>query len=84
MREPRGHPGMYGVVPVAASDPSAAFGVLFIHNEGYSTMCGHATIALGRYAVERGLVESGDHLVIISDLLAGEALFDSVQLRVVP
>ena len=34
--------------------------------------------------VERGLVESGDHLVIISDLLAGEALFDSVQLRVVP
>jgi trans-L-3-hydroxyproline dehydratase len=30
--------------------------VLFIHNEGYSTMCGHATIALGRYAVDHGIV----------------------------
>lgn len=56
MLEPRGHDGMYGVIPVAASHPEAAFGVLFTHNEGYSTMCGHATIALGRYAIERGLV----------------------------
>jgi proline racemase len=56
MLEPRGHAGMYGVIPVAASHPEAAFGVLFMHNEGYSTMCGHATIALGRYAVEHGLV----------------------------
>mgnify|MGYP003384983825 CR=1 FL=1 len=56
MLEPRGHAGMYGVVPVAASHPEAAFGVLFTHNEGYSTMCGHATIALGRYAIEHGLV----------------------------
>lgn len=56
MLEPRGHAGMYGVIPVAATHPDAAFGVLFTHNEGYSTMCGHATIALGRYAVEHGLV----------------------------
>jgi trans-L-3-hydroxyproline dehydratase len=56
MLEPRGHDGMYGVIPVAAGHPEAAFGVLFTHNEGYSTMCGHATIALGRYAIERGLV----------------------------
>lgn len=56
MLEPRGHAGMYGVIPVEASHPQAAFGVLFSHNEGYSTMCGHATIALGRYAIERGLV----------------------------
>lgn len=56
MLEPRGHDGMYGVIPVAASRPEAAFGVLFTHNEGYSTMCGHATIALGRYAIEQGLV----------------------------
>lgn len=56
MLEPRGHAGMYGVIPVAASHPEAAFGVLFTHNEGYSTMCGHATIALGRYAVERRIV----------------------------
>jgi len=56
MLEPRGHDGMYGVILVAASHPDAAFGVLFMHNEGYSTMCGHATIALGRYAIEHGLV----------------------------
>jgi trans-L-3-hydroxyproline dehydratase len=56
MLEPRGHAGMYGVIPVAASHPEAAFGVLFTHNEGYSTMCGHATIALGRYAIEHGRV----------------------------
>lgn len=56
MLEPRGHAGMYGVIPVAATHPDAAFGVLFTHNEGYSTMCGHATIALGRYAIEHGLV----------------------------
>lgn len=56
MLEPRGHAGMYGVIPVKASNPEAAFGVLFTHNEGYSTMCGHATIALGRYAIEHGLV----------------------------
>ncbi|AMJ62272.1 proline racemase family protein [Bosea sp. PAMC 26642] len=58
MLEPRGHAGMYGAIPIAASHPEAAFGVLFTHNEGYSTMCGHATIALGRYAIEAGLVET--------------------------
>lgn len=58
MLEPRGHAGMYGVIPVKASHPEAAFGVLFTHNEGYSTMCGHATIALGRYAIEHGLVQA--------------------------
>jgi proline racemase len=56
MLEPRGHAGMYGVIPVAASHREAVLGVLFIHNEGYSTMCGHATIALGRWCIESGLV----------------------------
>lgn len=60
MLEPRGHDGMYGVIPVAASHPEAAFGVLFTHNDGYSTMCGHATIALGRYAIEHGLVPAAE------------------------
>ncbi len=54
--EPRGHYDMYGVVPVAPDHPDADLAVLFIHNEGYSTMCGHATIALGRWAVDTGLV----------------------------
>ena len=56
MFEPRGHYDMYGVLPVRPDHPEADMAVLFIHNEGYSTMCGHATIALGRYAVDRGIV----------------------------
>ncbi|MET0606815.1 MAG: proline racemase family protein [Beijerinckiaceae bacterium] len=57
MLEPRGHAGMYGVIPVAPARPEAAIGVLFTHHEGYSTMCGHATIALGRWIVDEGIVE---------------------------
>jgi proline racemase len=56
MWEPRGHAGMYGVIPLPPSHPDAAFSVLFTHHEGYSTMCGHATIALARWAVETGRV----------------------------
>jgi trans-L-3-hydroxyproline dehydratase len=56
MLEPRGHAEMYGAILVPPSAPGAALGVLFCHHEGYSTMCGHATIALGRFAVDRGLV----------------------------
>ena len=57
MFEPRGHYDMYGVLPVAPDHPDADMAVLFIHNEGYSTMCGHATIALGRYALDQGLIK---------------------------
>ena len=55
MLEPRGHAEMYGALPVRAAAP-AAFGVLFMHHSGFSTMCGHATIALGRWAVDSGRV----------------------------
>ena len=56
MFEPRGHFDMYGALLVEPSLPGADLAVLFMHNEGYSTMCGHAIIALGRYAVDQGLV----------------------------
>ena len=58
MFEPRGHHDMYGVIPVEPDLPKADLAVLFMHNEGYSTMCGHAVIALGRWAVDEGLVEA--------------------------
>jgi proline racemase len=58
MLEPRGHAGMYGVIPVKPATAGAAIGALFMHNEGYSTMCGHATIALGRWLVESGQVRA--------------------------
>ncbi len=55
MYEPRGHRDMYGAVlfPPFRSDADVA--VLFMHNEGYSTMCGHGTIALATALVEEGL-----------------------------
>lgn len=56
MHEPRGHSDMYGVLPVAPDHPDADLAVLFIHNEGYSTMCGHATLAIARWAVDHGHV----------------------------
>jgi trans-L-3-hydroxyproline dehydratase len=56
MFEPRGHVDMYGVIPVEPDLPEADLAVLFMHNEGYSTMCGHAVIALGRWAVDSGRV----------------------------
>ena len=56
MFEPRGHFDMYGVIPVIPDHPDAHMAVLFMHNEGYSTMCGHAVIALARYAIDKGLV----------------------------
>ena len=56
MHEPRGHADMYGVIRVAPDHPDADLAVLFCHNEGYSTMCGHATIAMARWAVDEGVV----------------------------
>jgi proline racemase len=54
--EPRGHADMYGCFLVPPDDEGADLGVLFWHKDGYSTACGHGTIALGVWAVETGLV----------------------------
>ena len=55
MWEPRGHADMYGAVITSSAD--ADFDVFFLHNEGYSTMCGHAIIALTKLVVETQLVD---------------------------
>ncbi|MFE2109157.1 proline racemase family protein [Kitasatospora sp. NPDC059463] len=60
-REPRGHAGMYGGFLVPADDDEADLGVLFWHKDGYSTACGHGTIALGAWAVDSGLVAAPDY-----------------------
>lgn len=49
---------MYGGFIVPPNDSGAHFGVLFWHRDGFSTACGHGTIALGRWAIAKGLVES--------------------------
>ena len=58
MFEPRGHADMYGCLLTPAMTQNADFGVIFMHNEGYSTMCGHATIAISKLAVELGWVKT--------------------------
>jgi trans-L-3-hydroxyproline dehydratase len=55
MYEPRGHRDMYGAVLLPAHRADADIAVLFLHNEGYSTMCGHGIIALTTGLVEEGL-----------------------------
>ena len=57
MFEPKGHADMYGAVITEAVTEGADFGTFFIHNEGYSTMCGHAIIALTKLVLESGFVK---------------------------
>ena len=59
VNEPRGHADMYGCFLVPPDDAGAVFGALFWHRDGFSTACGHGTIALGTWAVETGLVDAG-------------------------
>ncbi|UCD75777.1 MAG: proline racemase family protein [Phycisphaerales bacterium] len=72
MFEPRGHANMYGCLPTAPVTPDGDLGVLFMHNEGFSTMCGHGIIALTTVAIETGMIAaSGDEQVIRYDTPAG-------------
>ncbi|XP_060072006.1 trans-L-3-hydroxyproline dehydratase-like [Ylistrum balloti] len=57
MREPRGHLDMFGALLVEPDNKDADIAAMFMHNAGYSTMCGHAIISLGRYAVDSGLIQ---------------------------
>ena len=56
MWEPRGHADMYGCLIVPPETEDADFGVLFLHNEGYSTMCGHGIIAVTTVVLETGML----------------------------
>ncbi len=66
MFEPRGHYDIYGALLVEPDLPGADLAVLFMHNEGYSTMCGHAIVALGRYAIDEGLVAKREPITIVN------------------
>ena len=58
MFEPRGHADMYGAIITEPEKEDSDFGVLFLHNEGYSTMCGHGIIALTKVVVQTGMIEA--------------------------
>ena len=65
--EPRGHADMYGCHVVEPNDDGADLGVVFFHNAGYSTACGHGTIALVTWALDEGVVprsEGENHVVV--------------------
>jgi proline racemase len=65
--EPRGHADMYGCHVVAPDDDGADLGVVFFHNAGYSTACGHGTIALVTWALDEGVLpkEEGENHVVV-------------------
>jgi proline racemase/trans-L-3-hydroxyproline dehydratase len=94
VHEPRGHADMYGCFVVEPNDEDADLGVVFFHNAGYSTACGHGTIALVTWALDEGIVaraEGETHVVV--DVPSGrveawarvrDGRVDSVRFRNVP
>jgi proline racemase len=71
MLEPRGHADMYGALLTEPERQDSDAGVLFMHNEGYSTMCGHGVIAVVTMAIERGLIVPRGGEAIVLDSPAG-------------
>jgi proline racemase len=70
--EPRGHADMYGGFVTESEDEGAQLGVVFFHNAGYSTACGHGTIALVTWAIEAAMVpESGPSTKVVVDVPSG-------------
>lgn len=67
MFEPRGHADMYGCILTPPNDEEGDFGILFLHNEGYSTMCGHAIIAISTLAIQMKWIDvkEGDNILKI-------------------
>lgn len=60
MWEPRGHADMYGCLLMPPAEPDGDFGLLFLHNDGFSTMCGHGIIAVTTVLIETGLLGSSE------------------------
>jgi trans-L-3-hydroxyproline dehydratase len=72
MFEPRGHADMYGCIVTEPVTPDGALGVLFMHNEGFSTMCGHGVIGLAKVALDAGMLPiDGERVEIKMDTPAG-------------
>ena len=72
MFEPRGHADMYGAIITPPTSKESDFGTFFMHNEGYSTMCGHATLALTKLAIEAKMVGYSEGQTIKIDAPPGQ------------
>src|SRR4051812_45341795 len=83
--EPRGHADMYGCFLVPPDDGGADLGALFWHKDGFSTACGHGTIALGAWAAETGRIDGGTLTLDVPSGRVGARLAgDGVAFRNVP
>jgi len=72
VNEPRGHADMYGCFVTEPEDEGADLGVVFFHNAGYSTACGHGTIALVTWALESGVLPvAGEETRVVVDVPSG-------------
>ena len=72
MWEPRGHADMYGCIVTEPVTPDGDLGVLFLHNAGFSTMCGHGIIGLAKVGLDTGLIDKpGENPVVKMDTPAG-------------
>ena len=75
VNEPRGHADMYGCFVTEPEDAGADLGVVFFHNAGYSTACGHGTIALVTWALDEGIVEPRERDTrVVVDVPSGRSL----------
>lgn len=91
IHEPRGHADMYGCFVTEPEDEGADLGVVFFHNAGYSTACGHGTIALVAWALESGRLDpaalpvEGGEIRVVVDVPSGRlptwARFDDGRVR---
>lgn len=70
--EPRGHADMYGCFVTEPEDEGADLGVVFFHNAGYSTACGHGTIALVTWAIESSRLAAAEpETAVVVDVPSG-------------
>lgn len=65
MWEPRGHADMYGALLTEPASPENDVGVIFLHNEGYSTMCGHGIIGLTMVLLDCGLLRKEEEPAVV-------------------
>jgi len=72
INEPRGHADMYGGFVVPPNDPDGDLGIVFFHKDGFSTACGHGTIAIVTWAIDTGLIAAtGDTVKVVVDVPSG-------------
>ena len=81
IHEPRGHADMYGGFIVPPDDTDGDLGVVFFHADGFSTACGHGTIALVTWAIDSGLIKSDSDVIEVTVDVPSGRLFTKTSRR---